>query len=194
MAEQNTQQQEPNQQGTAPQGAQGQTNYDEIFQKLDAILDRRSEGLAKSALKDNGIDESEISDIVKAYREQKQNKAQESANALDEANKTIAALTKQIADKTADDALTAAALDIGVDRKQLPYVLRLCEKEGLLAEDGTADAEKARAAITKLLEDVPALKSSEGKNEGFVSVGTKPNTSNSEEDADKKLRSYFGLK
>ena len=32
-------------------------NYDEIFSKLDAILDKRSEGLAKSALKDNGIEE-----------------------------------------------------------------------------------------------------------------------------------------
>ena len=40
-------------------------DYDEIFDKLDAILDKRQDGLAKSALKDNGIDESEIADIFK---------------------------------------------------------------------------------------------------------------------------------
>ena len=52
-------------------------NYDEIFSKLDAILDKRADGLAKSALKDNGVEESEAADIVKAYREQKQTKANE---------------------------------------------------------------------------------------------------------------------
>ena len=41
-------------------------NYDEIFSKLDAILDKRSEGLAKSALKDNGIEESEKIRILRS--------------------------------------------------------------------------------------------------------------------------------
>lgn len=38
-------------------------NYDEIFSKLDAILDKRANGLAKSALKDNGVEESKIDDM-----------------------------------------------------------------------------------------------------------------------------------
>ena len=42
-------------------------NYDEIFSKLDAILDKRADGLAKSALKDNGVEEKIISDIAKIF-------------------------------------------------------------------------------------------------------------------------------
>ena len=87
-------------------------NYDEIFSKLDAILDKRADGLAKSALKDNGVEESEIADIVKAYREQKQTKANEQATALLDAQKTIADLQKQIADRAFDDAFSTVELEL----------------------------------------------------------------------------------
>ena len=170
-------------------------NYDEIFSKLDAILDKRSEGLAKSALKDNGIEESEIADIVKAYREQKQTKANEQATALTEAQKTIADLQKQIADRTLDDAFSTAAIELGVDAKQVPYVSRLAARDGVLGTDNQPDIEKVKAAINKVLEDVPALKASANANKGFVPVGAKTGEgAGSGEDAEKKLRSYFGLK
>lgn len=170
-------------------------NYDEIFSKLDAILDKRADGLAKSALKDNGVEESEIADIVKAYREQKQNKATEQANALSQAQQTIADLQKQISDKAIDDAMSSAALELGVDAKQLTYVVRLASRDGVLGEGGAPDAEKVKEAINKVLEDVPALKASANTNKGFQPVGAKAGDSaGSGDDADKKLRSYFGLK
>ena len=170
-------------------------NYDEIFSKLDAILDKRADGLAKSALKDNGVEESEIADIVKAYREQKQTKATEQANALTQAQQTIADLQKQISDKAIDDAMSSAALDLGVDAKQLQYVIRLAARDGVLGEDGAPDAEKVKEAINKVLEDVPALKASATTNKGFQPVGAKTGDgAGSGDDADKKLRSYFGLK
>ena len=192
MAEQTT----TNPQTTPAEGVQPATpNYDEIFSKLDAILDKRSDGLAKSALKDNGIDETEIADIVKAYREQKQNKANEQANALSEAQTTIANLQKQIADKAVDDALAAAALELGVDAKQMPYVTRLAARDGVLGADGAPDVEKVKAAINQVLEDVPALKASANEQRGFVPIGSKTGDgAGSGDDADKKLRSYFGLK
>lgn len=193
MAEQNP---TPTTQPEVQQPAQQQApNYDEIFSKLDAILDKRSDGLAKSALKDNGIEETEIADIVKAYREQKQTKANEQAAALSDAQKTIADLKKQISDKAVDDALSAAAMELGVDVKQLPYVSRLASRDGILGADGTPDIEKVKAAISKVLEDVPALKASANANAGFVPVSAKTGDgAGSGDDAEKTLRSYFGLK
>lgn len=52
MAEENKQVQVPEVQEPTAQEKQP-TDYDAIFQKLDAILDKRSNGIAKSALKDN---------------------------------------------------------------------------------------------------------------------------------------------
>ena len=170
-------------------------NYDEIFSKLDAILDKRADGLAKSALKDNGVEEAEIADIVKAYREQKQTKATEQANALTQAQQTIADLQKQIADKAINEAMAAAALELGVDAKQVPYVTRLAERGNLCDDAGVPDADKVKEAINKVLEDVPALKASANVNKGFQPVGAKAGEgAGSSDDADKKLRSYFGLK
>jgi hypothetical protein len=170
-------------------------NYDEIFSKLDAILDKRADGLAKSALKDNGVDESEAADIVKAYREHKQTTANETATALTEAQNTIAALQKQIADRALDDAFSTAALELGIEVKQIPYVSRLAARDDVLGADNQPDIEKVKAAINKVLEDVPALKASANANKGFVPVGAKTGDgAGSGDDADKKLRSYFGLK
>lgn len=177
------------------QNQQPTTNYDEVFSKLDEILEKRANGLAKSVLKENGVDESEIADIVKAYREQKQNKATNQATALSEAQNQIAALTKQLNDRDINDAFSAAALELGVDTKQLPYVTRLASKDGILGADNKIDAEKVKEAINKVLEDVPALKASANANQGFVQIGAKSGEgADSGEDANKKLRGYFGLK
>ena len=141
------------------------------------------------------MEESEIADIVKAYREQKHTKATEQATALSDAQKQIAELQKQIADRTLDDAFSAAALELGVDLKQVPYVSRLAERNDVLGADHQPDAEKIKAAINKVLEDVPALRASANANKGFVPVGAKTGEgAGSGEDAEKKLRSYFGLK
>ena len=170
-------------------------NYDEIFNKLDAILDKRADGLAKSALKDNGVEEGEIADIIKAYREQKQAKVNEQNAALSDAQKTIADLQKQIADRALDDAFTTAALELGIDAKQIPYVSRLAARDDVLGANNQPDAEKIKASINKVLEDVPALKASATENKGFVPVGAKSGEgANSGKDEEKKLRSYFGLK
>jgi hypothetical protein len=170
-------------------------NYDEIFNKLDAILDKRADGLAKSALRDNGVEEGEIADIIKAYREQKQAKVNERNAALSDAQKTIADLQKQIADRALDDAFSTAALDLGIDAKQIPYVSRLAARDDVLGADNQPDVEKVKAAINKVLEDVPALKASANANKGFVPIGAKTGDgAGSGDDAEKKLRSYFGLK
>lgn len=202
MAEQNTnntnngtQNGAQNAQNGASGAQQNAPNYDEIFNKLDEVLNKRSDGLAKSVLKDNGIEEGEIADIVKAYREQKQAKANEQNTALSDAQKQIQDLQKQIADRAIDDAFNAAALELGVDAKQLPYVSRLASRDDILGADNKPDADKVKAAINKVLEDVPALKASANANQGFVTVGAKTTDSaGSGEDAEKKMRSYFGLK
>ena len=189
MSEQNTTPAQDTQQTPAQQ-----PNYDEIFNKLDSILDKRSEGLAKSALKDNGIDESEIADIVRAYREQKQNKADEQAQALTTAQNRVTELERQIADKAIDEALSTAALEAGVEAKQLPYISRLADRGDILDASGQPDVEKVKAAINKVLEDVPALKTTASANAGFKQIGAKTGDGAGSDDSEKKLRGYFGLK
>lgn len=183
----NTQQQEQ---------AQATPNYDDIFAKLDSILDKRADGLAKSALKDNGVEESEIADIVKAYREQKANKATEQENALATSQKRVAELEKELSERDVTATLSGVALnELNLDPKVAPYAMRLVDRSAILGADGKPDAAKAKAELEKVLEDVPALKASANGNKGFQAIGAKTGDgAGSGEDADKKLRSYFGLK
>ena len=62
-------------------------------------------------------------------------------------------------------------------------------------ENGTVDAEKVKAAINKVLEDVPALKpagNGETNNQGFKPIGV-PNNNNNQ-NQDDLLRGIFGIK
>ena len=50
------------------------SSLNKIFDKLDSIMDNKSNGVAKSALRDNGFEDEEIKNIVKQWKEDKQNK------------------------------------------------------------------------------------------------------------------------
>lgn len=168
-------------------------NYDDLFAKLDSILDKRSDGLAKSALKDNGIEESEIAEIVKAYRAQKASTAQKQADDLTNAQARVAALEKEIADRDLTATLTDVALnELKLDPKIAPYATRLVDRSTIVDAAGKPDAAKTKEALEKVLTDIPALKNEGNNGKGFVPVGAKTQ-GNPTDNPEAKLRSFFGL-
>lgn len=203
--------------GAAPEGSSGQTsaggtttaapnsagggkeqqpNYDDIFRKLDAVLDQRSTGLAKSALKDNGIAEEEIKDIIEAYRADKQRKADEKTQQATNLQNENTQLKAQVTALKLQTAASAAAVEMGVDASTVSYIIRLADMGDALDDKGEPDKEKVTAALKKVLEDIPALKSTGGNaaSGGFVTVGASGASGNPAADADARLRKAFGLK
>ncbi|MBQ0037749.1 MAG: hypothetical protein KBS74_03660 [Clostridiales bacterium] len=176
--EKNNQQQEqqPTQQtGTQPQGAQQtdqkKPDYDAIFGKLDAILDKRSGGIARSALKDDGLQDGEVAEIVKAYREHKQNQQTENANRLQTVQAENEQLKAQLLQQRIDTVASAEAAKLGIAAAQLPYVVKLADMSNVLTDKGEPDAAKISAALSKVLDDIPALKPQAASANGFVAVG-----------------------
>lgn len=168
-------------------------NYDELFAKLDSILEKRSDGLAKSALKDNGIEESEIAEIVKAYRAQKVSAAQKQTDDLNHARARVEALEKEIAERDLTAALTDVAInELKLDQKIAPYATRLVDRSKIVDAAGKPDAAKTKAALENVLADIPALKNDGNRGKGFVPVGAK-NQDNPTDNPETKLRSFFGL-
>lgn len=201
--------------GAAPEGGSGQTsaggtdpaapnsaggkeqqpNYDDIFRKLDAVLDQRSTGLAKSALKDNGIAEEEIKGIIEAYRADKQRKAEEKTQQATNLQNENTQLKAQVTALKLQTAASAAAVEMGVDASTVPYIIRLADMGDALDDKGEPDKEKVMAALKKVLEDIPALRSTGGSaSGGFVTVGASGASGNPAAEADAKLRKAFGLK
>lgn len=169
-------------------------NYDEIFGKLDAILDRRSEGIAKSALKDNGIDENEVKEIIAQYKANKANKAQQAREDLENLRRENETLKQTIINTKIETVAHAKALELGVDTNSLAYVTKLADFDKVVNDKGEVNAEAIVEAIAKVLEDVPALKGTAQQAGGFVQIGGKGSTPNDNDAQENALRRAFGLK
>lgn len=152
-------------------------NYDEIFKKLDSVLDKRSEGITKSVLKDNGYEDAEMKDILTQYRASKQAKANEADN-------TIATLTNENAQLKAvlqkerlnNEALKQAGA-LNVDDKTTPYLIKMADLSKCLNDKGEVNAEEVKKALETVLNDIPSLKQEE-KGMAGVQVGANTSTSN----------------
>ena len=51
-----------------------------------------------------------------------------------------------------------AAVELGIDAKTIPYVLKMADLSQVIGQDGKINGEALKAAINKVLEDVPGLK------------------------------------
>lgn len=193
MADPTTTQTEPTtepEQATQPGGEQ--PNYDAIFAKLDAILDKRSDGIARSALKDNGIAEDEVKEIVAAYRQQKGQAAQRQAEAMSALEAENAKLKDQMLESRLQTEAMSQAGTLGVAAETMPYLLRLADLSGAVDDRGEIQPEAVTEALNKVLTDIPALKQNKEQARGFVLVGGDGKDRQSAE-ADDRMRGWFGL-
>lgn len=160
---------------TAPQnnnvGGNSNVNYDEVFKKLDSILDKRSDGIAKSALKDNGYEDDEMKEILSQYRASKQAKANETDNTITTLQAENEALKKTIRqEKLNNEALTQARA-LNVDDKTIPYLIKLADFKDAFDEKGVIASDKVKTALETVLNDVPNLKAKEDNGTKGVTVG-----------------------
>lgn len=95
----------------------------------------------------------------------------------------IAELQAQLAAANAQRVAAIEAAKLGIDPKQVPYVLRLAE----LPESGKP--EDIAAAIQKVLDDVPAFKSAASGSTPEIRIGAKDQQGTAQSDA---LSRIFG--
>lgn len=146
------------------------TNYDEIFNKLDSIVAKRMEGITKSALKDNGYEDAEMKDILTQYRASKEAKSQEAANQLSALQTENAQLKATMREKDLNNEALTQARSLDVDDKTVPYVIKLADLTNCIDDKGNVDGGKVKTALEKVLTDVPNLKKVEKGTTG-VTVG-----------------------
>ena len=157
-------------------------------EQLDGIVNNRIARAEQSALKSffqqQGMSENEVTQAI--------NRAKNKPD--------VAGMQTQLAQEqsrnlqlTIENSATLQAVGLGIDAKSIPYVIKMADFKDVAGEDGTVDAEKVKAAINKVLEDVPALKPAESgaNNQGFQ-IGA-PNNNN-QQNQDDLLRGIFGIK
>lgn len=162
---------QPQAQATNNVASNSNVNYDEVFKKLDSILDKRTDGIAKSALKDNGYEDEEMKDILTQYRASKQAKANEADNTISTLQNENAELKATIQKERLNNEALTQARALNVDDKTIPYLIKLADFSKVTDDKGVISADKVKEALNKVLTDVPNLKASEDKGTAGVQVG-----------------------
>ena len=141
-------------------------------EQLDAIAEARAARASDAALKDffkqQGLSQQEITAALDKY---KADKAASKPNP-DALQNELKQAQQEAAKARLENQATMKALELGIDMKQIPYVLKLAD---IQISDEEVKDEDIKAAIEKVLEDVPALKSQEPTPKPGITLGADGN-------------------
>lgn len=163
------------------------------YEKLASIISGKQsvteEQVLRGYFKQQGLSKEEMNQAITAYKQQQQaNKPDVEAlqNAASTAN-------KKAADAILRSEATLAAVQLGIDVKTVPYVLKMADLSQVLDKDGNVQEETLKNALNKVLEDIPALKPQVTQSSGFIQVGA-TGTNKQQSDTEAELDRIFGVK
>ena len=167
QGQQNQQQtQQSQQQNQNPQQNQNTSvavDYSKIQQMLEGTLQAKEETALKAYFKQQGLSQEEAEKAIANY------KAEKAKNTPD-----VGAIQSQLSEAQnmaqqaqVEKEATMAALEIGIDVKTIPYVLKLADLSTVVGEDGKVKNDALKEALNKVLEDVPQLKPTQEISKGF---------------------------
>lgn len=163
-------------------------DYAKIQQMLDGTLAAKEDTALKAYFKQQGLSQQEAEQAMAAFKQQK---------AVQQPD--VGAMQQQLTQAQANAqkariqaAGTMAAVSLGLDAKTIPYVLKIADLSQAAEQDGTISEEKLKAALNKVLEDIPALKPQAAGSAGFVQVGA-PSGQQQTQATDDALKKAFGL-
>ena len=179
--------------GTQPQGnttqpTAPQIDYDKIAQLVAGKQAATEESVIKGYLKQQGLTKEQMDQAIATF------KAQQAANTPD-----INAIQQQLTQAQAaaqkamvESAATMAAVSLGIDAKTIPYVLKMADLSRVIGQDTKINDEALKAALNKVLEDIPALKPAPAGQTGFVQIGASSQSGQTTTNDD-ALKKAFGL-
>lgn len=142
-------------------------DYGKIQQMLDGTLAAKEDTALKAYFKQQGLSQQEVEQAIAAFKQQK------AANTPDMGAMQNQLTQAQEAAKQAQiqNAAILAAVSLGIDAKTIPYILKMADLSQAVGQDGNVNEENLKAALNKVLEDVPGLKPQAAGTTGFVQVG-----------------------
>lgn len=145
-------------------------DYDKIQKMLDGTLAAKENTALKAYFKQQGLSEAEVGEAIKAYKAEKASKTPDvdGLTAQVQAANTKAAQAEAKA-RQADIQLAAydMADELGVSIQTMGYVLKLADLKGAVDDKGAVKADVLKAALEKVLTDLPQLKPSTDSQAGF---------------------------
>lgn len=163
--------------GTTPPAGnqQPQIDYDKLASIVAGKQSATEESVLKGYFRQQGLSKEQMDQAIAAYKEQQAASQPDVAgmqNQIAETQNRLTAAQKAAQDARVETAATMMAVSLGVEAKTIPYVLKMADLSQVTGEDGKINEETLKAAVNKVLEDIPALKPQAGGKTGFSQVGT----------------------
>lgn len=164
------------------------------YDKIQAIVDGRNAKTEDSILKDyfqkQGLSAEEMKTAIIDFKNNKAQKEKEaSENNINLQNENTA-LKAKVLQMQINEVANQCALEIGVDAKTIPYLIKMADLKTVIDDKGEVSKDAVTNALTKVLEDLPQLKSQNSQNNGFTKIGAENNgTQPNQNDI---LKSIFG--
>ena len=149
--------------GQANPGQTLQVDYDKIQQMLEGTLKAKEEVALKNYFKQQGLTQEEADKAIQDFKAQKAKNAPDVSGLQGDLEKEKAAVVQA----RIENAAIMAGMSMGLDAKTIPYVLKLADLSGVVDKDGKINEESVKAAISKVLEDLPQIKPAAEGNNGF---------------------------
>lgn len=180
--------------GSQPQAASQQQNpaapefdYEKLAQLVAGKQTVTEESVLKGYFKQQGLSKEQMEQAIATFKQQQAASQPDVAAIQQQAAQAQAMAQQAMIDKEA----TLAAIGLGIDAKTIPYVLKMADLSQVMGQDGKINEETMKAALNKVLEDVPALKPQAGQATGFVQVGA--SGQQQQQATDDALKKAFGL-
>lgn len=160
---------------TPPAGNQIQIDYEKLASIVAGKQSATEESVLKGYFKQQGLSKEQMDQAIAAYKEQQAANQPDIAgmqNQITETQNQLTAAQKAAQDARVETAATMMAASLGIEAKTIPYVLKMADLSQVTGEDGKINEETLKAAVNKVLEDIPALKPQAGGKTGFSQVGT----------------------
>ena len=173
----------------------GANSNDALFKKLDEIADKRINGIVKNILKENGLDDDGVKDVLASYLDSKKAKKTEVETELANLRKTNAELNTKIKASEKNALVAKQARELGIAESNLKFVTKLADFTNI-EKDGQYDEEAIKSALEAVINEVPAFKTekkSDNNDAGFVKVGGQKNEQSNDDLATNQLRKLMGL-
>lgn len=164
-------------------------DYDKLANIIAGKQTVAEDTVLKNYFKSQGLSKEEADQAMLAYKQQKAANTPDVSALQQELTTAQAAVVKAQVEQQA----TLQALSLGLDAKTIPYVLKMADLSNVVGQDGKVNEETLKAALNKVLEDVPQLKTTVSENQGFQ-VGGSGQNNQQQQSSEEKLRTIFGLK
>lgn len=172
-----------------PEGQQNQPQFD--YEKLASIISGKQsvaeDTVLKNYFKQQGMSKEEMDQAINAFKQQKAAN-QPDVNALQQQAQTAQAQSQRM---MIENAALLQAMELGLEAKTIPYVLKIADLKDAVDNEGKVNQEALKNALNKVLEDVPAFKPQKAQSSGFQ-IGTN-NTNQQQTNDQDALKAAFGL-